>query len=359
MKLLDRYIFKNFLGTFVFSLGILISITVVFDVSEKIDDMIEKKAPLSEIIFDYYLNFMPYFANMLSPLFVFIAVIFFTSRLTIKSELVAILSGGVSFYRILRPYMLAAACIAVVSWFFTGYVLPPANKTRIAFESKYIRDKYYFTKKNIHFQTDKNTYVFLESYSNIDSFGYRLAVENIINGELKRKLIAERISWNRAAKCWRIENGYVRSISSKGETLTNYAQKDTTFGFHPSDFERPLVEDVSLMNNPELDRYIERETIKATGTVEPFLIEKYSRVAVPFSTFILTLIGVSLSSKKSRGGMGAQIGIGIALSFMYVIMMRFTMTFAIHANLTPLLAAWIPNILFGIVAIILVRLAPK
>ncbi len=359
LKLLDRYILQKFLGTFFFAIAVLSAIIVVFDVSEKIDDMIEKHAPFSEIALDYYLNFIPYYATLLSPLFVFIAVIFFTSKMTLKSEIVAIMSGGVSFYRMLRPYMFGAFILALLSYTFTGWILPPANARRIAFENKYIRDKFIFNKRNIHFQTNKVTYIFLESYSNIDSVGFRLSVERIVDGQLVKKLMAERLSWNREKRCWRIENYYIRSMEGGKERLYEASYVDTIFGFKPDDFERPLVEDVSLMNNAELERYIVWQELKATGQVTPFLLEKYGRIAIPFSTFILTLIGVSVSSKKARGGMGVQLGIGIGISFVYVVMMRFTMIFATQADLPPLLAAWIPNIVFGIVAIIMVRLAPK
>lgn len=360
MKLLDWYIIRKFLGTFVYAIAIFIAIAVVFDLTEKIDGMLQRHAPANEIVFDYYLNFVPYFANLFSPLFVFIAVIFFTSKMAAKSEIVAILSSGTTYWRFLRPYLFAAALIAVGNWYLSGWVLPPANKKRIDFENKYIRDKFYFSKRNIHFQLKPGTQAYLETYSSPDSSGFRFTLEKFINGKLHSKLMCDRIQWQPALQKWRLEGCSERIIlGDLDEIVRSIPYMDTAMGFTPTDFGRPLVEDAALLNNRELNELIARERTKGNARIEPYLIEKYNRVSIPFSAFILTLIGASLSSRKVRGGIGLQLGIGVGLCFVYIMMMRFALTFATKGNLPPILASWTPNILFGTLSIYFYRVAPK
>jgi len=360
VKILDWYIIRKFLGTFLYAIAIFIAIAVVFDLTEKIDGMLQRNAPLKEIVFDYYLNFIPYFANLFSPLFVFIAVIFFTSKMAAKSEIVAILSSGTTFMRLLRPYLVAAALIAVGNWYLSGYVLPPANKKRIDFENKYIRDKFYFSKRNIHFQILPGKQAYLETYSSPDSSGFRFTLEHFEEGKLVSKLMCDRIQWNSATKQWRMEGCSRRTnISELQESLEFFAVLDSALGFSPNDFARPLLEDAALLNNAELDALIDRERLKGNARIEPYLVEKYNRVSIPFSAFILTLIGASLSSRKVRGGIGIQLGIGVGLCFVYIMMMRFALTFATKGSLPPIIASWTPNLLFGTLSIYFYRVAPK
>lgn len=360
VKIIDWYIIRKFLGTFVYAIAIFIAIAVVFDLTEKIDGMLQRSAPVEAIIFDYYLNFIPYFANLFSPLFVFIAVIFFTSKMAAKSEIVAILSSGTTFMRLLRPYMVAAALIALGNWYLSGWVLPPANKKRIDFENEYIRDKFYFSKRNIHFQIKPGRQAYLETYSSPDSSGFRFTLEHFENGQLLTKLMCDRIQWIPHEQRWRLEGCTRRTnVSQFEEKLEHFTVLDSALGFTPNDFARPLLEDAALLNNAELAALIEREKLKGNARIEPYLIEKYNRISIPFSAFILTLIGATLSSRKVRGGIGIQLGIGVGLCFVYIMMMRFALTFATKGNLPPIIASWTPNILFGTLSIYFYRVAPK
>lgn len=360
MKILDWYIIKKFIGSYVFAIGIFVAIAVVFDLTEKIDGMLSRNAPMSEIIFDYYLNFIPYYSNLFSPLFTFITVIFFTSKLAAKSEFVAILSSGIEFRRILLPYMVAAGIIGLTNWFLASWVLPPANKTRIEFENKYIRDTYYFNKRNIHFQIEPGKLAYLESYSSPDSSGFRFTLETIEGGRLTQKLMCDRLVWKTDLQKWRLDGCVLRELPADNEeNIRFFSNVDTSLGFTPADFSRPLVEDAALLNNRELQELIDRERLKGNAGIEPYLIEQHNRISIPFAAFILTLMGVSLSSRKVRGGIGLQLGIGVGLCFIYIMMIRFSLTFAIKGNLPPIVASWTPNFIFGLLALYLYRVAPK
>ena len=360
MKILDWYIIRKFIGSYVFAIGIFIALAVVFDLTEKIDGMLQRQAPLKEIVVDYYFNFIPYYSNLFSGLFTFITVIFFTSKMAAKSEFVAILSSGVEFKRILLPYLLAAALIAFSNWLLGSWILPPANKTRIAFENKYIRGTFYYSKRNIHFQTQPGVLAYLETYSTPDSAGFRFTLEDLRSGQLSSKLFCDRIVWNTAKQKWYLEGCVLREMPNDStEKLTYLGNIDSALGFTPEEFGRPLVEDAALLNNRQLQEHIDRERLKGSGGIEIFELEKHNRLAVPFSTFILAIMGVSLSSRKVRGGIGLQLGIGVGLCFVYVMMFRFSLTFATKGSFPPFLAAWTPNILFGLLTAYLYRVAPK
>ncbi|MBK7850606.1 MAG: LptF/LptG family permease [Bacteroidetes bacterium] len=358
LKILDRYIIRKFLGTFFFSLALIILIAVVFDISEKLDDFIERKAPLNKIIFDYYFNFIPYFANLFAYLFVFISVIYFTARLAANTEIVAILNSGISFRRLLYPYFVACSALAILSFYFNGWVIPHSNKIKLDFENVYIKNPVEFKDRNLHRQISPGTYMYMESYNNIDNIGYRFSLEKIENGKRTWFLNSDRIVWDSTSSKWRIENYYIRSINGFHEKLASGPRMDTTLSIKPGDFKRRL-NIIEAMDTPALNRFIEEEQSQGSENVNAYLIEKYRRIAVPFSTFILMLIGVSLSSRKVRGGIGAQLGLGITLSFSYILFMQVSNTFAINGSIPPLLAIWIPNIIFAGIAALLVRFAPK
>lgn len=358
MKILDRYIIRKFLGTFFFSLGLIILIAVVFDISEKLDDFIERKAPLNKIVFDYYLNFIPYFANLFAPLFVFISVIFFTARMAANTEIVAILNSGISFRRMLYPYFVSASVLTALLIYFNGWVIPHSNKVKIAFENQYIKNPVEFKERNLHRQIAPGTFMYLESYNNTENIGYRFSLEKIENGKRTWYLNSDRILWDSTTSRWRIENYYIRSINGYKEQLRSGYQLDTGLYIHPSDFKRRL-NIIEAMDNPTLTKFIHEERLQGSEKINAYLVEKYRRIAVPFSTFILMLIGVSLSSRKVRGGIGAQLGLGITLSFVYILFMQVFNTFAMSGSLPPVIAVWIPNTLFAIIALYLVRAAPK
>ncbi len=358
MKILDRYIIRKFLGTFFFSMALIILIVVVFDISEKIDDFIAKEAPLKAIIFDFYFNFIPYFVNLFSPLFTFIAVILFTSQMATRTEIVAILSSGVSYRRLLLPYMLSAIVIAVLSLYLNNFVIPKATKKRIAFEDKYIRNEFYNRNRNIHMQLSPGNYIYLEGYGTTDNTGYKFSIEKFSNGQLDYKLMAETIKWDSVKKNWAVNNYYTREIKGMEEYIRRGKKLDTVLGFTPKEFGRK-DNTVETMDYYELNSYIDSERLKGADNIELYEIEKYRRISFPFATFILTLIGVSIASRKVRGGVGMHIGLGILISFTFILFMQVSTTFAAGGLVSPLLAVWIPNFLFSILALYLLKIAQK
>jgi lipopolysaccharide export system permease protein len=358
LKLLDRYIIRKFLGTFFFSLALIICIAIIFDISEKMDDFLERKAPLRAIMFDYYFNFIPYFANLFSPLFVFISVIFFTARLAANTEIVAILGSGVSFRRMLRPYFIAASVLALLSWYFNGWVIPHSNKVKLEFENTYIKNPVRFEDRNIHRQIAPGTFIYLESYNNMENTGFRFSLEKIEEGKRTMYLNSERIQWDSTSQKWKIHNYYLRNINGMHETIRTGKELDTILNLNPSNFKRRM-NIVDAMDTPALNQFIEDEKMEGSANVNAYMVEKYRRISIPVATFILTLIGVSLSSKKVRGGIGVQLGFGIGLSFTYILFMQISNTFAINGIMPPIIAVWLPNIIFSIIALVLLRNAPK
>lgn len=359
IKTIDLYIIKKFLGTFFFSIALILSIVIVFDLAEKMEDFLEHKVPTEEIMFTYYLNFLPYFANLFSPLFIFISVIFFTSKLTGNSEVVAILSSGISYQRLMRPYFYSALVLAILSFFLTGYIIPPANKYRIDFELKYIDGERGFTKRNVHKQIAPGVYAYMESYDNNRDIGYKFALERFDGEMLLSKLIASRVKWDSIDQKWTAENYYIRNYNKGNrQEITEGRKIDTTLNMHPKDFKMRL-KSIETLNNPELKRFIVEQQMKGDDNIEAYKVEKYRRLAFPFSTFILTLIGVSLSTRKKRGGTGLNIAVGIALSFIYILFMQVFNELAKANSMPTLLAVWTPNIVFFIIGVFLYRLAPK
>jgi lipopolysaccharide export system permease protein len=359
LKIIDIYIIKKFLGTFFFSIVIILSIAVIFDFSEKIDDFIEKGAPFREVIFDYYFNFIPYFAVLFSSLFTFISVIFFTSKMAYDTEIIAILSSGVSFRRLLLPYLVSATVIALFSFLLSNFVIPDANKVKLSFEEKYIHSRpKAFNDKNIHRQVEPGVFIYLESYSSLSQTGYNFSIENFVDGVLKSKLVADQIHWDTITNKWRIRRYYIRDINGLHETLTEGDFIDSSLNITPEDFAR-RINVVETMSIKELNKFIAISKMRGETNLVAYQIEKYKRGAYPFSTFILTLIGVAVSSKKVRGGIGAQLGAGLIISFSYILFMQFSSQFSIGGSLPPMLAVWLPNMVFAVVALILYKLAPK
>ena len=359
IKLLDRYIIRKFIGTFFMALLLIIVIVIIFDISEKIDDFVDKEATLKVIVFDYYLNFIPYFINMFSPLFVFITVIFFTSKLAGNSEIIAMLSGGVSFSRLMYPYFLSALFIASMSLCLNLFVIPDANERRIAFEEKYIKgQRFYNTNRDIHYQIAPGEFVYVESFSTWNNTAYKFTLESIRESHLVSKLMAESAAWDSTTGGWRLKNYTIRDYSTSQQRITYGEELDTVISLKLDDFYR-RKNTVETLNYRELEDLISMQKMRGDSMVKYSLIEKNTRFAVPFSAFILTLIGVSLSSKKRRGGIGLNLGIGIALSFSYILFLRFSQMFVITDTLPPWLALWLPNILYAVIAAVLYRLAPK
>lgn len=358
MKLIDRYIIGKFLGTFIFSLLLIILIVVVFDISEKIDDFIGKDAPLKAIVFDYYFNFIPWIINLFSPLFTFIAVIFFTSRMATRTEIVAILSSGVSYRRLLFPYMLSATVIAILSLYLNNFVIPHATKKRIEFENVYIRNEFHNMDKNIHKQISPGNYIYLQNYNTEENTGYKFSIEKFSKGKLYYKLMADNIKWDSVKKEWAINDYYIRYINDMDETIKKGKRIDTTLNFTPLEFGRK-DNTIETMDYNELVKYIDSERLKGSDNIELIELEKDRRMAFPFATFILTLIGVSIASRKVRGGIGMHIGLGIGISFTFIMFMQITTTFAASGLVSPLIAVWIPNVIFSFLAAYLLKKAQK
>ncbi len=358
LKILDKYIIKKYLGTFFYAMLLIICIVVIFDISEKIDDFLEKQAPLHAIIFDYYLNFIPYFANLFSALFTFISVIFFTSKMAGDSEIIAILSSGISYRRLMVPYFISAMILTIFSFILINWIIPPANKKRLEFSEKYIMVRLRYDEKNIHKQILPGTYVYMESYNNRWNIGYKFSIEKFENGKLKSKLISDLIQWDTTINKWRITNYVNREILDNREIVTSGRMIDTTINLTPAEFYQ-RTEVVEAMNYKQLNDFIDEETMIGSDRVTLWKIEKNKRMAYPFSTIILTFIGAALASRKRRGGIGMNIGLGIFLAFSYIMFMQVSTVMATNANVNPIFAVWIPNILFSIIALILYLRAAK
>ncbi len=355
---LDLYIIKKFLGTYIFMISLILSIAVVFDINEKIDKFMSNSAPLNEIIFDYYVNFIPFYANLFSQLFIFLAVIFFTSKLASNSEIIAILSNGISFKRLLRPYMISAAIIAAFTFYMGSYVIPPANETRINFENKYIDPRQRKVgDRDIQFKVGPGTIVYFGNFDIESNTGYNFSIDHFDSLRLVSRLTAQSIRYD-SAYSWTIDNYQVRDFDGLEETITRGSSIDTTIQIVPNDFIIAKT-DQQMMTTPELTRYIRSQKERGMGNIQAFQIEYHSRFASIFSAFILTLMGASISARKVKGGMGVNIGIGLGLSMAYILFMTISSSFAVKGNMSPFIAAWIPNLVFVIIAYFLYKKAPN
>lgn len=360
LKLIDSYIIRKFLGTFFFCIVLILTIAVVFDFAEKIDNFMERQAPIKAIIFDYYLNFIPYFAMLFAPLFVFIAVIFFTSKMAVSTEIIAILNSGMSFRRMMWPYFLSAFIIASFTFVLTNYVIPKSNRIRNDFEDKYYHPSAKrITVENIHRMVSKNVYVYMGTFNPLNMRGQNFTIEKFDStGALESKLSSTSVVYDTTIHKWSALNYYIRELNNRQENIISGKRIDTTLTISPKDISRDPGF-VGTMTSRELDDYIKLLRMQGSDELKLFLIEKYRRFSNPFAVFILTLIGVSLSSRKIRGGIGMNIGIGLGLSFSYILFMQFASQFCLKGNLAPMLAMWIPNILYSIIALVLYKLAPK
>ena len=358
LKRLDIYIIKKFIGTYFFAILIIIGISVVFDAAEKIDDFMEKSAPLKAIIFDYYMNFIPYFASLFSSLITFVAVIFFTSKMAYNTEIVAILASGVSFKRLLYPYFVAALFIGTLNFVLVAFIIPRANEIKIDFENKYVKNQYVNESSNIHRQLSPNTFVYMESFAVYSKTGYKFSLEKYEKNKLRSKLMADYAQWDATSNKWTVYNYYIRDFSDRKETIRRGEKLDTLIDLSGQELsQRANV--VETMNIFELSHQIKKQKARGADDVVILQTEMNKRYAYPLSTFILTIIGVSLSSRKVRGGIGLHIGLGILLSFAYILFMRFSEMFAVGGLISANVAIWVPNVLFAFIAFYLYRKTPK
>ncbi len=356
MKLLDRYIVFRFIGTFFFVISLILLIAIVFDVSEKVDSFVSKEAPLKAVLLDYYLNFAFYYGNLFAALIIFVAVIIFTSRLAQNTEVVAILASGVSFNRFLRPYFIAATILTLISLYLNNFFIPHANKVRLDFEWTYINNPESNRYRNIHRKIGPDTYIFLESFNLEKKAGYHFSIEQFSNDSLRYKLLADFLRWDSTLQVWRMENYYVREINGWEEQIESGNRKDTVLNFRPEELVTKLYT-IETMDFFKLKKFIAQEEFRGSENLVFYNVERNRRIALPMATYVLTLIGVSLSYRKKRGGMGMNIAIGFGAIFVYIFFMQVSTTFATNGNLSPLLAVWIPNIIFGIFALFLYRRA--
>lgn len=358
-KKIDWYIIRGFLVTFFFSLTLLMAISVVFDISEKLDDFLESNPSTSEIIFDYYVNFIISYGVLFSPLIIFVALIFFTSRMAQRTEVVAILSSGVSFNRYLRPFLIAATILAGGALYVNHFVNPHANKQRLDFEAVYYRNPYKYTESDIHIKMKDDLIVYMKSIDVQKKSATQFSLEKWNQDTLVSKLDARTAKWDTVSNMWSLKNYTHRIFQKDREDFTVGRQLDTVLNSVDISSLGRRIEYVSSMDYYQLDAFIEEEKAKGSTRVPFYLIEKHQRTSYPFATYVLTLIGVSLASRKLRGGIGVQLALGFAIVLIYVFAMKVTTVSATNAGLSPLLAVWIPNIIFLGLALYLYKKAPK
>ena len=359
LKRIDRYIIVKFLGTYFFAIALIISIAVVFDVNENIDRFINNKAPLEAIVFDYYLNFIPYYTNLFSPLFVFIAVIFFTSKLAENSEIIAMFSTGMSFKRLMVPYMISAAIISAVTFVLGTEVIPTGSVTRLKFEELYKKKKSADYARNIQLEVDTGVVAYMERYENYNKTGYRFSLDKFEDHKLVSHLTARRVTYDTASyHKWIIRDYMIREMRGMKEIITRGDRIDSIIKMEPQDFLITRGQQ-ETMTSPQLRDYIQKQKQRGFANIKEFEVEYHRRIAMSFAAFILTAIGLSLSSRKVKCGMGLHLGIGLALSFSYILFQTISSTFAINGNMPPAIAVWIPNILYLFIAIYLYHKAPK
>ena len=353
IKLFDLYIIKKFLGTYIFSIILLLAIVVMFDINEKLDAILT--APWKETVFDYFMNFLPYFANQFSPLFTFIAVIFFTSKLADNSEIIAMLSSGISFKRLLIPYMVSAAIIASVSFVLSAYVIPQANIKRIAYFNKYVKNKRDDYGSNIQLMVSPGVVAYMSRYDNKTKTGYRFSLEKFEDKVMVSRLTAQSVKYDTLNR-WVLHDYSIREFHDLREKISHGSKRDTIINLEPKDF---LIanNDQDMLTIPQLRTYIDRQKSRGVANIKKFEIELHKRYAMTAAAFILTVIGMTLSSKKVKGGMGLNIGIGLLLSFSYILFTTITSTFAVSGYTSPMVAMWIPNAVYIIIAIYLYRRA--
>ena len=357
MRKLDWYIFKKYIGTFFFSISLLIIIVIVFDVSENIDDFIDNEVSFKEVALHYYLPFIPYFINLFIYLFVFISVIFFTSKMAGHTEIIAILSSGISFKRFLFPYMMAAVMLMLSSFYLGNFLIPKTDSIRREFKDKYIERLTRGSGSNIHVQIEKGVYAYVGNFELKRKTAYKFSIEKFEGNKLTYKLIADKATYDTVNCSWQLSNFVERYIEPE-EIMKKGATKDTTIMLFPRDL-YDIKEEFEVMNLFEIHDHIENLEMKGADNILPYKIEMHKRIASPVAIIILTIIGASLSSRKVRGGMGLHLGIGIVITFSYILFMEFSRVFALSGMLTPFIAAWLPNIIFSVIGIYFVVKAPK
>ncbi len=363
IKLIDGYIIRKFIGTYFYSIILIISISIVFDINENLAKFTANNAPMRAIVFDYYANFVPYFANLFSPLFVFIAVIFFTSKLAGNSEVIAMMACGMSFKRLLRPYMISAALISVLNFYLGSYVIPKGTIVKHDFEAQYknSKNKKNTMASNVQLQVDKGVIAYISRYDDTRKTGYGFSLDKFEKKKLVSHMTANVIQYDTISDSryhWKAVNYKIRELKGLREHISTGMELDTMIMMEPMDliFSKGQQE---TFTSPELKRYISKQKDRGSSNVVQYEVEYHKRIASCFASFILTVIGASLSARKRKGGMGLALGVGLALSFSYILLQTVSSTFAINAGTPPMLAAWIPNLLYVFIAYYCYKKAPN
>ena len=359
MQRLDRYILGKYIKTFLLALALIIVIVITFDVSEKLDDFLKNNAPLKEVVFQYYGNFIPNFVNLYSPLFIFVAVLFFTSRMAGNSETVAILGSGISYKRMLRPYLYGSIIFALIILLLGNFVIPRSNVHLRDFEGKYVKTLKRSFYSNLHFQTVKGVQVYTQSYDVKEMSAYFFHQDTYDeNNNLVDKVSANKLIYDTTRNQWTAQGYSHRTFNGEKETLETVPERVTNLQLLPDDFNQ-AAKNISTMNSKELVQHIRQEKIRGSGALNMAKIELYQRLLNPLAIIVMTFIGVAISSRKTRGGLGVHLAIGICLAFAFIVMMRFCTVFSVNGNLNPFFAVLLPQLVFGVAAIYLIHKAPK
>lgn len=357
MKKLDWYIIRKFLGTFFFCIVLVLSIAIVFDITEKMDDFFENQIPFKEIVLDYYLPFIPYYLNMFSSLFIFISIIFFTSKLAGNSEIIAMMAAGVSYKRLVIPYFVSATFLFLFSFILGGYIIPPATSKLLRFTDKYIEHFTTENVRNVQMEIEPGTILYIESFQKRSDMGYRVSLEHFNGKTLTSRITADRIRYD-SAYCWHMENYILRDFEGMREQMTRGTRLDTILPIHPDEL-FITAEYAQEMTNPELLEYMRKQEARGAGKIKAFETEYHKRWASSLGAFIMTLLGVTLSSRKVRGGMGKNLGIGFVLTAIYILFSTVSTTFSVNGVMSPFMSAWLPNFVFLAIGIFLYTRAQK
>ena len=358
LTLLDFYIIKKFLGSFVTVIALIILIVVVVDVAENIQGFLDHKVPVREIILGYYLNFIPYFVNLFSPLFTFVAVIYFTSKLSRNSEIIAMLNSGMSFYRLMLPYILSALSIGLLSFYLTNFLIPKTQRGIMEYKEKYGSRQIRSKDIDNHIKIEQNTYAYVHYWDNASNLGYNFWYETMGDDGVRYKLQAQTIHWDSTANTWILSNYIQRTFNGKQETMVMGDRKDTSLNIRIEDFVW-ISEGYIMMNYSEIRKFIKEEKEKGSIDIRNYEFEKHRRIAFPFATIILSVIGLCVSSRKSRQGVGLHLLLGLLITFSFIMLLQVSQVFAIYGGFSPLWAAWIPNILYTMLCFFMVKSTPK
>tara|TARA_B100000287_G_scaffold435301_1_gene502925 strand:- start:2327 stop:3400 length:1074 start_codon:yes stop_codon:yes gene_type:complete len=357
LNILNIYVLKKFLKTFLFVVGVMVLVVVVIDFTEKNHKFIQNKLSTNDIL-GYYYSFIPYIISLVTPITAFIATVYVTAQLSQRSEIIAILTSGKSFIYIIKSFFLGSLIIALISFILNGWIIPHLNKERVAFEVMYIKNPYFFSDKNVHFKVDENSYLYLERYDNNMEIGYNVTIENFENNKLKAKLFARQIIWKNEIDKWRLKTWRTRKLNEEGEIIENGFELDTTLLVSPSDFDNNYRLSETFTIN-ELNEFINLQKLRGADDINIYKIEKYMRIAQPFTVILLVILGVVIASRKSRQGKGYLIALGFVFAFAFIISFVMSRAFAENGSLNPLFAIWLPNIIFGFVTIYMYKLTPK